>query len=121
MEMQERQSRSTNLLPIRLRELWNDSQSNNLSSDDCVRRQNLELDEYAEIWRRALLLPGENDLVRSTLVELGRWRGINDLELVRRGCESALHSNKVDWERRVHLTEPGQVEEYYNSAEYYID
>jgi mycofactocin glycosyltransferase len=119
--MREFQSRSTNLLPARLRELWNNAQLNNLTSDECARRQNQELDEYAAIWMSALLLPGESDLVRSTLVEIGRWRGIGDLELVRRGCEGALHSNKLDWERSVHRVEAHEVERYYDSANYYID
>lgn len=94
--MQEVESSSTKLLPIRLRELWATSRRNNLSSDEWARRQNLELDECAAIWTRALLPPREHDLVRSTLIENGRWRGISDLELVRRACEGALHSNKLD-------------------------
>jgi SAM-dependent methyltransferase len=119
--MQELESKSTKPLPARLRELWNNSRRNNLSSDEWARRQKLELDEYMAIWTQALLLPRENDLVRSTLIEIGRWRGISDLELVRRGCEGALHSNKLDWERCVQQAEAGQVERYYDNADYYID
>jgi SAM-dependent methyltransferase len=119
--MQELESSSTKLLPIRLRELWATSRGNNLSSDEWARRQNLELDECAAIWTRALLLPREDDLVWSMLIEIGRWRGISDLELARRGCEGALHSNKLDWERRVHQEEAGQVEKYYENANYYVD
>ena len=119
--MKEIETGSTKLLPVRLRELWNNSQLNNLSFDEWTRRQNLELDEYAAIWTRALLLPSETDLVRSTLIEIGRWRGISDLELVRLGCEGALHSNKLDWERYVHQTKAAQVEQYYENADYYID
>jgi mycofactocin glycosyltransferase len=114
-------SRATKLLPVRLRELWNEAASNNLSSDECVRRQNLELEEYAAIWTRALLLPGQSDLMRSTLTEIGRWRGISDLELVRRGCEDALHTNKLEWEERVQRVEVHEVERYYDNANYYID
>lgn len=119
--MRELQSRSTKLLPVRLRELWSNAPLNNLTSDECARRQNLELDEYAAIWTRALLLPRESDLIRSTLIELGRWRGISDLELVRRGCEGALHSNKLDWERRVHRVKAHEVKRYYDIANYYIE
>jgi len=119
--MGELQSKLSKLLPVRLREMWNNAQRNNLSSDECARRQALELDEYTAIWTRALLLPRESDLVRSTLVEVGRWRGISDLELVRRGCEGALQSNKLDWERSVHQVEEHQVEMFYESANYYID
>ena len=119
--MHEGVSWSTKLLPVRLRELWNNAQQNNLSSGEWAASQRQELDECAAIWTRALLLRGENVLVRSTLIEIGRWRGISDLELVRHGCEGALRSNKLDWERCVHRVEARQVEEYYDSADYYID
>jgi len=119
--MQEFDSRTARLLPVRLRELWNDSQRNNWPADEWCRRQNQELNEFNAIWTRALLLPSESDLVHSTLVELGRWRGISDLELVRQVCENALHANKLDWQRRVDQKDVAQVEKYYDSADYYID
>ena len=119
--MRELQSKSTKLLPVRLRELWNNARLNNLTADECARRQNQELDECTAIWTRALLLPRESDLVQSTLSEVGRWRGMSDLELVRRRCEAALHSNKLDWEQRVRQVEAHEVERYYDSADYYID
>jgi mycofactocin glycosyltransferase len=114
-------SGSTKILPARLRELWSSARQNNLSRDDCASRQQLELDEYAAIWSRALLMTGESDLVHSMLAEVGRWRGIADLEIVRRGCEAALLTNKSDWERLVHHVEAHEVEKFYDSANYYID
>jgi hypothetical protein len=36
------------------------------------------------------VLPGEDEIVASTLIEIARWRGIGDLALVRRRCEGAL-------------------------------
>jgi SAM-dependent methyltransferase len=105
------------LLSVRLRELWNGADKNGMSSEQCAAQQQRELDECAAIWTRALILPGwEDDIVRSTLTEIGRWRGITDLAIIRRRCESALVSLKVQWERTVQKAEAGQVEKYYNAA-----
>jgi SAM-dependent methyltransferase len=54
------------------------------------------------------------------LIEIGRWRGIDDLEQVRRICEGALQSNKLDWESDVH-GDASRVEAYYDTADHYID
>ena len=106
-----------NLLSVRLREMWRQADQNGMSADQCGVKQKLELDKYAEIWKRALLLPGEDDLVRSTLIEIGRWRGIEDLAVVRRGCEDSLRSLKLRWEQTVQQVESKQVENYYDAAE----
>ena len=50
---------------------------------------------------RALLLPGETDLVRSTLTEIGQWRGIGELEEVRRRCTTSLADLKRHWQQTV--------------------
>lgn len=109
--------RSTEHLSVRLRDLWQSAERNGMSPDECTAKQKRELDEYAAIWTRALLLPREDDIVRSTLIEIGRWRGIGDLALVRRRCEGALHSLKLHWERTVPEVGARQVEKYYNVAD----
>jgi 2-polyprenyl-3-methyl-5-hydroxy-6-metoxy-1,4-benzoquinol methylase len=112
----------TKLLAIRLRELWEDARENyNQSPQQCAASQELELKEYAAVWARALLLPGEQELVHSVLVEIARQHGIHDLALVRRQCETAVHENKLDWEQRVRTLDSGEVEKYYDSAHHYID
>jgi SAM-dependent methyltransferase len=68
-----------------------------------------------------LLLPEHQDLVHSTLVELAHWYGIDDLALVRSRCQSAVRSNKSDWQQRVQAVETRQVEHYYDTANHYID
>lgn len=110
-------SRSTKHLSVRLRELWESAEQNGMSSDQCTAKEKRELDEYAAIWTRALLLPGEEDIVRSTLLEIGRWRGIGDLAVVHRRCEGALHSLKLRWGQIVQEVGARQVEEYYNAAD----
>jgi hypothetical protein len=113
--------RSTKHLSVRLRDLWQSADQNGMSSDQCATKQKQELDEYAAIWTRALLLPGEEDIARSTLIEIGRWRGISDLALVRRRCEGALRSLKLRWGQIVQEVGKREVEEYYNAADYCIE
>jgi len=109
------------LLAARLKDLWRDADQNGLSSAECQAKQTQELDACAKVWTRSLLLPGEDDIVRSTLLEIGRWRGISDLELVRRRCENALHSVKLHWEQTVRQVDRRQVETYYDEADDYVE
>jgi len=109
------------LLSARLRELWLTAEQSGTSKDECAAKQKWELDRCETIWNRALMLPGENDLVRSNLVEIGRWRGIDDLTLVRKRCESALASVKLVWEQTVHEVEARQIETYYDATDDHIE
>jgi SAM-dependent methyltransferase len=111
----------TRLLSVRLSELWRSAGQNLMPADECAARQKQELNEYAAIWAQALLLPGERDLKRSTLVEIGRWRSIGDLAFVRRLCEDAVQFNKLAWEQNVPEMGARQVEQYYDTADHYID
>jgi hypothetical protein len=110
-------SPSSKLLSERLRELWNGADKNGLSSAQCAEQQQRELEECAAIWRRALVLPGHDDIVRSTLTEIGRWRGITDLAMVRRRCEGALAALRARWEGTVAEVDAGAVEKYYDTAD----
>jgi hypothetical protein len=110
-------AQSSRLLSVRLRELWGSAEKNAMSYDQCAAQQQRELDECAKTWTRALVLPGQEDIVGSTLTEIGRWRGISDPAIVRRRCESALASLKAQWERTVQTVEAGQVERYYDAAD----
>jgi 2-polyprenyl-3-methyl-5-hydroxy-6-metoxy-1,4-benzoquinol methylase len=108
-------------LPVRLREMWRTAEQNGMSLDDCVAAQKRELDQFAAIWTRALQLPGPYDLVSSTLHELSRWRGIDDLAIVRRHCEDATRSLKVHWEGTVPEVDACHVEKFYDAADGYIE
>jgi SAM-dependent methyltransferase len=114
-------SGSTRLLSVRLRELWHSGGQNGCPFDQCAANEKRELEEYAAIWNRALMLPGEDEILRATLLEIGGWRGISDLALVRRRCEVALHSNKLHWQQTVQELEARQVEKYYDAADDYIE
>jgi 2-polyprenyl-3-methyl-5-hydroxy-6-metoxy-1,4-benzoquinol methylase len=104
------------LLSVRLREMWRDADQKGMSSADCQATQKRELDQFAAIWARALLLPGQDDLIASTLTEIGRWRGIDDPAIVRRRCDDALRSLKVRWEQTVQEVDAHHVEKYYDAA-----
>jgi len=111
-------SQSSKLLSLRLQELWEGAEKNGMSYAQCAAQQRRELDECAAIWTRALILPDQkDDIVGSTLTEIGRWRGITDRAIIRRRCESALASLKTQWERTVQSVEAEQVEKYYNAAD----
>lgn len=109
------------LLPVRLREMWESAQQKGMSSQQCMANQDRELEQYTALWKRALLLPNESDLVHSTLVEVGRWRGVDDLALIRRRCEDALWALKHNWETTVDIVGPAQVEKYYDAADASIE
>ncbi len=109
------------LLPVRLRDLWLTADQKGISSDECAAIQERELKQFATIWKNALLLPGEDDIIHSSLLEIGRWRHIDDLTLIRRRCEAALHSVRRYWEEVVQSVEANAVEQYYNTADDYIE
>jgi SAM-dependent methyltransferase len=109
------------LLPTRLREMWLSGTQNGMSREEFNVIQSREVDQFAAIWIRALKLPGQHDFVVGTLHEIGRWRGISDLTIVRGRCENALRSLKLRWERTVQKVDAPYVEKYYDAADEYIE
>jgi SAM-dependent methyltransferase len=72
----------------------------------------------AAIWREALLLPGETDLVESGLRELSEYFGHSRAE-ARRACESAVADSKREWESSPRRT-PDQVLDFYRRTRSYL-
>jgi SAM-dependent methyltransferase len=112
---------STKPLAIRLRELWDDFERGVRSRADCAAEEARQIDEFVATWTRALLLPGETDLVRSTLREIGAWRGIHDLEEVRRRCATSLADLRGHWQATVAEVDAQSVETYYDTADRCIE
>jgi mycofactocin glycosyltransferase len=104
-------------LPARVQDLWLTAKRLGTSSEQCAAEQKRELDECAAIWSRALMLPAMDGLVSSTLQEIGQWRGIDDLAIVRRRCEESLRSLKLRWEKTVQQVDTLRVQEYYDTAD----
>lgn len=111
----------TQPLATRLRELWSNAERNGLSREECIAEEARQLDECIAQWRHALLLPGETDLVRSTLREIGRWRGLDDLDAVRRRCTTALADLKRHWQSTVAAVDGPSVGRYYDTADLCIE
>jgi SAM-dependent methyltransferase len=108
-------------LAQRLRDLWEGAERNGLSQDACAAEEARLIEELATRWRAALLLPGESDFEHSTLLEIGRWRGIDDLAEVRRRCESSLGDLKEHWQALVPAVDAAHVERYYDTADRCIE
>jgi hypothetical protein len=108
-------------LATRLRELWGDAERGVKARAECAAEEAREIDAFVAAWTRALLLPGETDLARSTLIEMGRWRGIGDLDEVRRRCAASLADLKRHWEQTVPSVDPRSVERYYDTADLCVE
>lgn len=108
-------------LAVRLRDLWSHAERDGVSRDECAAEEARQVDEFVALWRRALLLPGETDLVRSILREIGQWRGIDDLEAVRHRCTASLADLKRHWQSTVAAVDGPSVERYYDTADLCIE
>ncbi len=71
-----------------------------------------------QIWREALLLPGETDPVESGLRELSEYFGVSREESLR-ACRNALQESKREWESAPRRTEE-QIVEFYRSTRIYL-
>ena len=69
-------------------------------------------------WSEALRLPGETDLIHSSLRELVEYFGISEAE-ARRAGETAVADSKREWERAPRET-PKQVLDFYDRTRSYI-
>jgi SAM-dependent methyltransferase len=69
-------------------------------------------------WRRALLLPGETDLLASAVRELAEYFGISAAEAERRAREGVIRTRDA-WNAAPRRTR-SEIEEFYNSSEDYI-
>jgi SAM-dependent methyltransferase len=71
-----------------------------------------------ERWRRALLLPGETDLLASGVSELADYFGISRREAERRAAE-AVHRTRDAWNAAPRRTRE-EIEGFYNGSQDYI-
>jgi SAM-dependent methyltransferase len=71
-----------------------------------------------ERWRRALLLPGETDLLASALTELSDYFGIGRAAAEER-ARDALRRTRDAWNAAPRRT-PRDIEDFYNTTEDYI-
>ena len=73
---------------------------------------------WAAEWREALLLPGEDDLIESSLRELSEYFGITG-KAARDLCENALADSRSEWLSAPRQT-PAQIRDFYRHTQSYI-
>jgi 2-polyprenyl-3-methyl-5-hydroxy-6-metoxy-1,4-benzoquinol methylase len=107
--------------PSRLLAFWQRYDRGEIGLDRVKAEEAALADDFKRRWTSALLLPGQSDLSHSLLTEIGRYRGIADLGLVRAACEGALDELKANWERVVKQGGTAEVTRYYDSADRMIE
>jgi ubiquinone/menaquinone biosynthesis C-methylase UbiE len=74
--------------------------------------------EFIDLWREALLLPGETDLVESGLRELAEYFDISREE-ARRRCSGALAWSKREWDAAPRRT-ADEIKDFYRTTQSYL-
>jgi mycofactocin glycosyltransferase len=105
------------LLPDRLKRLWKSVDDGLLTSGEFFRDQELYLEEYRRIWRRALLLEGYDDLQESIVFEISSYLGNPDLDAIREACSEAVARIKGEWREKVASVDAQTVETFYDESQ----
>lgn len=110
---------TTVLLPQQLAATWDEVERGRLTAGDYERVRERLLEEYRQQWRRALVLPGREDLVASLTGELAEYLGIPAAEVTRLGRDAAEQIER-EWEQQVTPDSPGSIERFYDRAEVHL-
>jgi SAM-dependent methyltransferase len=105
------------LLPDRLKNLWQSVEEGLLSPEEFHECQELYTLEYRREWQDALLLNGFSDFRTSILSEIGAYTGNPDLKGVETLCLHALARVKGEWHEKVAGTDKESVELFYNQSQ----
>jgi hypothetical protein len=108
------------LLPDQLRSAWETVVSKQHSSDEFSKFQKEALEACRWIWQKALLLPGEEDLKRSLVVEISDYFGCDDLDQIQRHCERGAVRVADEWDSKVDPSSSRSIETFYDQSEAYI-
>ena len=106
-------------LAPRLKALWAEVEAGRLTIEQGYARQQEWIGGYAEIWADGLLLPGENDLRRSILIELGNLESCDDLAEIESRCRSAMLKMKEEWNVGFREGDAEFVVNYYDKSTNY--
>jgi hypothetical protein len=109
----------TVLLPQQLAATWDEVVRGRLTAADYEQERERLLAEYREQWRRALVLPGREDLVASLTGELMDYLEIPADEVVRLGREAAERIER-EWQKQVSPGSPASIEGFYDHAEVHL-
>ena len=105
------------LLPDRLKDLWQDVEHRLLTHEQFLQEQARGLAEYRRLWDEALICGGCTDLRQSLHEELARYSGCRDLGEIERRCASALADVKGEWCGAVNRADDQSVAKFYNESE----
>jgi 2-polyprenyl-3-methyl-5-hydroxy-6-metoxy-1,4-benzoquinol methylase len=104
------------LLPDRLRSVWQDTESGQLTKEAAFAEQERQLDAYRAEWSNALIRKDKPNLRTSLLREVATYYGIDDLNEVERLCADAVGAMRQEWEQRVDSSQRASIEGFYQSA-----
>jgi len=105
------------LVPDRLRELWQQVDRQELTAEVFQAEQQRLLDAYRRTWAEALSLDGSSDLEKSLLAELGRYVACDDQEALRARCRRAVDDLRHDWDEGVDRDRRASVERFYDASD----
>ncbi len=105
------------LVPDRLRELWQQVDRQELTAEAFQAEQERLLDTYRRTWAEALRLDGPAGLEGSLLAELGRYVGCDDQDALRARCRRAVDDLRREWEGSVDHDRRASVERFYDVSE----
>jgi mycofactocin glycosyltransferase len=109
-----------NLVPDRLKELWDRVDAGQLTADVAQQRQEVLLDEYRAIWTKALVRYDEGDLKHSLLKELAAYLSWGNLDEIEARCRAIGQELKGDWERIVTRDDPSSIERFYDKSQAHL-
>lgn len=105
------------LVPDQVKELWQRVDQKILSSEDCYFEQERLVDTYRSIWKDALCLEPYRNIQESILWELGQYMECEDLTEIRRRCQQAVATLKMEWQQKVAVSDRKSVEQYYDESQ----
>ncbi len=105
------------LLPDRLKALWQAVDRKELTAAAFADAQARLLAEYRRTWEQALLLEGHQDLAESLLSEIGKYVDCAYLVEIRRRCTEAVARLKGEWDEKVTRGDRQSIERFYDETE----
>ena len=105
------------LLQDQLKQSWQRVAQQELTAEEFDIEQGRLLAEYQSIWRNALCLEAEQDLQKSTLIELSHYVGCEDLDEIKRRCQSAVTTLTNEWHEKVPSLDRQSVQHFYDKSQ----
>jgi mycofactocin glycosyltransferase len=105
------------LLPDRLKRLWEGVDAQSLTKQEFEIEHMRGLDEFRQIWAKALRLKGHGALRNSLLWEVGEYVGCQDLAEVERRAKHAMEAARDEWHDQVKPDDKTAVERYYDTTD----